>query len=162
MAGVRDQLGLLLAGRGQRCEHGIERAGQSGQLVLALIVDGGLEILGGGYVFGGCGEAFDRPDRGLANEVAEGDGDAQSRPAPRSTGSAGDQLKVCSMSVSGRAIWMATGVPCCIESVPPWVMTPVVRTLEGDGARAERSRLWQRQARVAWLTGRAGPRDGAG
>ena len=48
VAGVGDELSLLALGSGQSRQHGVEAAGQTGQLVVALVVDGGRKVLGGG------------------------------------------------------------------------------------------------------------------
>ena len=64
------------------------------------------------------------------------------------------------MSVSGRAIWMATGVPEVLQRAALGD-EPVGLTLVGDGADTG-SRRWLPGPASAGLTGRGGPTDESG
>ncbi len=69
MAGVCDQLALPYPGRVERRQHHVERAGQAGDLVVALDGQPG-EVLGAGDPLDGRGEPADRPQAVAGDQPA--------------------------------------------------------------------------------------------
>ena len=110
VAGVGDQLSLLLARRCEGRQHGVERPGQSGQLVIALDVDPGVEVLGGGHVLGRGGQPLDRTGGRPPHQVPQSDGQRQCPPRVVIHRISRRSLRVCWMSVSGRMTWTATAM----------------------------------------------------
>ena len=71
MRGVGDELALRAARVGERLEHGVERAREAGQLVVADRVDPAREVLGGGDVARAPHQPPHGPHGAAADDAAE-------------------------------------------------------------------------------------------
>lgn len=76
MPRVGDELLLELAGAGEGARHRVEGAGQAGDLVLGVLLDGDadVQVLGACHPFDGLGELVDGTQAGAGDEEACGTG----------------------------------------------------------------------------------------